>query len=388
MARIRLSGITWEHRRAVDPLLATLAAFGRERPDVEVAWQARPLAGFEFQPVDELAEAHDLIVFDHPFVGEIARSRCLAPLDGLIGGPIDGGLTGAFAGPSLEGYRYGGRLWALPLDAACQVAVYRPDLLARCGEEVPRSWTEVLALGERTAAKGLRLAIALAGVHGLMTFFSLCANLGRPCGVPSRDDFADRDTAHAALEALRRLLALSPPEVLDWNSIAVQDAMAARDDLLFCPAVYGFATYAEADRARPLAYAGFTGLRAPHEAGSTLGGAGLGISAGCRNLEAAMAYAAFLARADTQRAFAAHHGQPAHAAVWRDAATNERFRGFYRATRATIDGAWIRPRHAGYLAFQRAAGDLVERHLCGAVAAADLLAELTRLYARTRVESS
>ncbi len=50
MARIRLSGITWEHRRSVDPLLATLAAFGRERPDVEVAWQARPLAGFEFQP--------------------------------------------------------------------------------------------------------------------------------------------------------------------------------------------------------------------------------------------------------------------------------------------------------------------------------------------------
>ena len=379
MSKIILRGITWRHRRAVDPLEAGVPAFRRLRPEIEIAWEARPLSGFEFQPVEELAATYDLIVLDHPFCGEIARTACLAPLDALA----DGFFERAFVGPSLESYRYEGRLWALPLDAACQTAAYRPDLLARAGGDVPRSWQEVLDLGERAARSGLRLAIALSGVHSLMTFFSLSANLGRPCGAPANDGFVDPDTARAALDALRRLIALSPPEVFDWNSIAVQDAMARRDDLVFCPAVYCFATYAEADNEHRLAYSDFTGPREPYCAGSTLGGAGLGISAGCEHPEAAKSYAAFLTGAEAQIDFTAHHGQPARREAWDDEEANRRFHGFYRDTRATIEATWIRPRHAGYLAFQRAAGDLMERHLRGAVTEADLLSGLARIHAET-----
>jgi multiple sugar transport system substrate-binding protein len=379
MTKTVLRGITWQHRRAVDPLEASLPAFRRERPEVEVVWDARPLSGFEFQPVEELAAAYDLIVLDHPFCGEIVRTGCLAPLDDLAATFPEG----AFVGPSLESYRYDERIWALPLDAACQTAVHRPDLLARLGQDVPRSWAEVLALGEGAAERGLRLAIALAGVHSLMTFFSLCANLGRPCGASEGDGFVDRDTAREALDALRRLIELCPPDVLDWNSIALQDAMAGRDDLVFCPAVYGFATYAEADNLHRLAYSDFTGLRAPFFTGSTLGGAGLGISASSKHPEAAKSYAAFLTGAEAQLNFTAHHGQPARREAWEDAGANTRFHGFYRGTRQTIESAWIRPRHAGYLAFQHAAGELVESHLRGAVTEAELLSGLSRLYVET-----
>lgn len=379
MTEIVLRGITWQHRRAVDPLEASLAAFRRQRPDIEISWEARPLSGFEFQPVEELAAAYDLIVLDHPHVGEIARIASLAPLDEVAAAHPDD----AFVGASLDSYRYEGRLWAVPLDAACQTAVHRPDQLARCGGEVPRSWAETLFLGEQAARQGLRLAIALAGVHSLMTFFSLCANLRPPVGGPTDAGFLDRDTAGMALEALRRLVALSAPEVLDWNSIALQDAMTRRDDLVFCPAVYGFATYAEPDNAHRLAYTGFTGLREPFFAGSTLGGAGLGISASCRHLEAAKSYADFLAGPRAQLAFTLHHGQPARRDAWEDAGVNERFHGFYRDTRATIESAWVRPRHAGYLHFQRAAGELVERHLRGDAPEDELLAKLSRLYEQT-----
>lgn len=379
MTETSLRGITWAHRRAIDPLVDSAAQFARAHPEIAVDWSARPLSGFEFQPVDELARDYDLIVLDHPFMGEVARLGCLAPLDELI----DGALEGAFVGATLASYRTAGRLWAVPIDTACQVSVCRPDLLARCGEPPPRSWPDMLALGERIAPHGLLLAVALAGVHSLMTFFSLSANLGRPCGGDPEGPFIDPDTAAAALDAMRRLLALAPAEALDWNSIAVQDAMAARDDLVFCPAVYGFATYAEDDCEHPLAFGDFAGLRAPYGAGSTLGGAGLAVSAGCRQREAAFAYVSYLLEAETQRRFAAQHGQPARTEAWEDAAIDARFGGFYRGTRASIEQAWIRPRHDGYLRFQKEAGTLIEAHLRGEGSETDLIAALEALHAAT-----
>ena len=52
----------------------------------------------------------------------------------------------------------------------------------------------------------------------------------------------------------------------------------------------------------------------------------------------------------------------------------------YGATRATIESAWIRPRHAGYLDFQARAGALVERHLRGDLAEDSLLEQLEQMH--------
>ena len=58
-----------------------------------------------------------------------------------------------FVGPSLASYRYDGHIWALPVDAAAQVAVSRPDLMQRLGAEVPRTWEDVIRLGKHAAAQ-------------------------------------------------------------------------------------------------------------------------------------------------------------------------------------------------------------------------------------------
>jgi multiple sugar transport system substrate-binding protein len=376
LVEIRLRGMTWQHRRAVDPLAATLPAFRARRPDVDVVWEARPLHGFEFAPVAELARRYDLIVLDHPFAGEIASSGCLLPLDDLLAGQDD-----AFVGPSLASYRYAGQIWALPIDAACQVAAYRPDLLAALGEPVPQTWEAALELGARAARSGLKLAVAFAGVHGLMTFFTLCANLGRPCATEPDRPLVDPETAGQALEAMRRLLPFCPPEALAWNSIALHEAMVAQDDLVYCPAVYGYATYAEADLRRPLRFADLPGLGRPQPRGSTIGGTGLGIAAATRHPEAARAYAAFLAEPETQRAFALHHGQPARVEAWHDEAIDRRFGGGFSATRASIEQAWTRPRYPGYLRFQAKAGALIEAHLRGEVSERALVGALHDLHA-------
>jgi len=360
-----LRGLTWDHRRAVDPLLGALAG-------LDVQWDRQPLSGFEHASIEALARRYDLIVFDHPHVGDIVAAGCFAPVEAAAGDEAD------YIGPSLASYRMAGHVWGVPIDAACQVAVYQPAALARLEADVPRRWDEVVALGRRARARGHWLAMALRDIHGLMTLFTLCANLGRPCATDPALPFADRATAQAALEALAVVAVLCPPEAFAWNSIAVQDAMAARDDLVYCPAVYGFATYAEGDRG--LRFADLPGPEGP--AGSTIGGAGLGVSAHARDPAAALDFARRCAAASTQHAFALHHGQPAHAAAWADVALDARFDGFFGATRATQAAAWIRPRYAGYPAFQRQAGPLVERHLRGALDATTLIDRLQALHER------
>jgi multiple sugar transport system substrate-binding protein len=375
---IELRGMTWQHRRAIDPLLGTLEGFRARYPGIGVAWDARPLAGFEFTPVAELAERYDLIILDHPFAGDIAASRCLLPLDELV----DEAADRAFVGPSLASYRHAGHVWALPVDAATQVAVYRADLLALLDGEIPATWDEMFALGKRARDRGQSLAVGLKGVHALMTFFTLCASQGRPCGVEPEQPFVDRDTGLTALAAMRRLLSYCPPQALDWNSIALHDAMVERDDLVYCPAVYCYATYAEADNRRPLAFANLPGLVRPSPSGSTIGGTGIGVSARTMHGEAAFAYVRYLMEAAVQREFARHHGQPAHIEAWRDESLDRRFGGCFGNTLATMEQAWIRPRYAGYLRFQAAAGDMVEAHLRGAIGETVLLDRLAVLHAR------
>lgn len=374
MAKIRLKGMTWDHRRAIDPLLAGQEFFNQRYPDIEVTWHSRPLSGFEFTPVDVLAETYDLIILDHPFMGLVAESRCLLPLASRLTLQDND-----FVGPSLATYRMAGEIWAVPVDAACQVAVSRPDLMARIDAEAPRDWDQLLELGRLAQRNGLSLAIGLKGVHSLMTFFTLMANLGTPCATDPAQPLFEAGAAREALGLMRALIAYCPPQALDWNSIALHDQMQARDDLVFCPAVYCYATYAEADHAHPLRFHDFPGPKGP--GGSTIGGTGLGVSARSAHPDAALAYAGFAAELDTQLMFARHHGQPARRAAWEDDVINKRFGGCYRDTRATMDQCWIRPRYDGYLQFQEKAGDLIEASLRGEISAASLLDRLQRLHA-------
>jgi multiple sugar transport system substrate-binding protein len=373
MAAVQLRGMTWDHRRALDPLLATQAMFAAQHPGIAIEWSVRPLHGFEFTPVAELARSYDLIILDHPFCGDIAASNCLLPLDDILAD-----ARSDFVGPSLETYQYAGKTWAVPVDAACQVAVSRPDLMARLDAVPPKNWSALVELGRRALQHDMKLAIGLRGVHSLMTFFTLCANLDSACASSPDQPFAELVTARAALEHLRELLALCPAQALDWNSIALHDVMMERDDLIFCPAVYCYATYAEADQRKPLRFHDFPGPRGPR--GSTIGGTGLGISAYGANPEAALAYARFAATTGAQYAFALHHGQPARADSWSDQAINARFGGCYRDTLQTMEGCWIRPRFAGYLGFQAKAGDLIEHHLRREMSERDLLDRLQKLF--------
>ena len=380
MTETTLRGLGWGHRRATAPMDAAAEKFAATH-GVRVEWDVQPLAGFEKAFGPELVAGYDLVVFDHPFCGDIARDRSLLPLnENDVGGRA---LRDAdFVGHSLASYRHGGRLWGLPVDGATQTAVWRPDLI----DVPPTTWAEVLTLGERERAKGRHLGFAAHAPHAFLALLALCANLDAPLTNDSGADVPiDRAVLREAMRQLGALWRLSDPRGIDWNAIDLHDVMSGSmtdepgNPIAYAPLTYHYLTYAEADVPRPLGFAHFAGPGPDPVAGTVLGGAGLGITNGCRNVEAATAFLALLADGPGQIELVAdHHGQPAATAAWDDAASDEPYGRARRATRTTMTRAWVRPRVPGYIPFQDGCGRATADWLASRIEAHDLAEEIER----------
>ncbi len=373
---VTLKGMTWSHPRGYDPMVAC-SALWREKTGVSVAWEKRSLQDFESFPVEELARAYDLIVVDHPHVGQITAQGCLAPLD--VPGREAGfaALAAGSVGKSFPSYGWQGRQWAFPIDAATQVQAWRPDLAARA----PATWDEVLEL-----ARQGRVLVPLRPPHSLMCFFTLAANLGHACAADGPGDLIDPQAGEQAFDMLRGIAALVDPACLAMDPIAVSEKMAEPGSgIVSAPLIYGYVSYATAGfRPNRLAFADMPAAGGSGPVGSALGGTGIAVSAFSAVKEEAIDFAYWIAGADVQRGpYAAAGGQPGHAVAWEDDAINLATGDFYRATRATLEGAWVRPRHDGYMAFQQAASDRINRGLGERHDAGRVVADLNRLFVQS-----
>src|SRR5262245_26541956 len=115
--------MTWNHARGYDPMVAC-ARLWKEKTGIAIDWDKRSLQDFESFPVQELARAYDLIVIDHPHVGQITAEGCLEPLDGAGRQAELIVLSNASVGRSYPSYTWQGRQWAFPIDAATQVQAW------------------------------------------------------------------------------------------------------------------------------------------------------------------------------------------------------------------------------------------------------------------------
>lgn len=368
-----LRGITWDHPRGVDPLLAC-SRLWQERTSVRVEWQRRSLQDFEAFPVKALAKQYDLIVIDHPHVGQITREGCLLPLDVDARANERAALARGSVGACFESYVWEGRLWALPIDAAAQVQAWRPDRLG----EAAANWSAVLAL----AARG-QVHCPMRPPHNLMTLYTLCGQLGQPCRVAGPELIEPRCGAQAC-ELMRELIGHLDVNCLEMDPIAVLKRMTeSRSQILCVPLIYGYVSYARsAFRPVRVAFADLPVLTSgARPAGSALGGTGIAVSAYSARSRDAMDFAYWLASPDVQRGpYAAGGGQPAHAAAWDDPQVNEPVLDFYRHTRATLEGAWVRPRHDGYMPFQQTAAEMLKAALRSREPSAAIVAQLNRLF--------
>lgn len=331
---------------------------------VDVQWVARPLKDFEDQPLEELAGSYDLVLMDYPFTGTAATSGLILPVNDWADGVYLADQQANSVGPSFASYTWNGQQWALAIDAACQVSARREDLWPGSGfEEGPQSWADVAGLAERLAGTSRRVAVPLNPNHAYCAFLSVGFAEYGPAFWPPGACF---DQA-AGCEALQFLKALAPrlhPLSREADPIAISDRMAETDEIAYVPLMFGYSSYARRGfRTRPLDFAdapsGTSGAR-----GSVLGGVGLALSAMSEQREQAAALARTIGAGEVQRGiYVDSGGQPGHATAWESDRANAQTGGFFRATRDTMEQAFVRPRVPGHRPFQPAAGQLVHDFL-------------------------
>lgn len=123
---------------------------------------------------------------------------------------------------------------------------------------------------------------------------------------------------------LRELVSLCPPAILSWNPIQVYEAMTDRDDVAYCPFAFGYSNYAH-----------------PHPRWAAPGS------------PPRQAAASGKRRCSTRVT-----SHPKHA---KEPSTSKAAAS--RDTLATLDRAYLRPRHCGYIDFQPRAGAPLHRFL-------------------------
>jgi multiple sugar transport system substrate-binding protein len=364
--------LTWDDPRATGPLGAAIAAYTRKVPDVAIELDRRPLAAFNDEPIEEAAARADLVVFDHPMVPRAATRGALRPLDEILG-RLDPTTTSAVGG-SADSYRWRGRTWGLPIDAACQVMASRLDLLDRIGAAPPDSVSSLLELAE---AHPSRVVLPLYPSDAFCTLLTLSAAHARAADEPV--SWLRRD----ALADLIALVARTDPRGFDLNPPAVLRGLREHDSWALAPFIFGYANVNRHSLERRIGWHDLptvAGARA-----SILGGAGLGISSSTRMPEVAADFLVWFAGREVQRSIATPNGgQPACRAVWDDPEADREVAGFFGRTRRTIDAAFVRPQAPWWPDFQHEASVQLTRRLRRQEPANTIYDVLRELYAQHR----
>ena len=369
-----LKGITWNHSRALPPLVALAQRYEELHPSVRIVWEKRTLHEFGHAGLTQLADRFDLLIVDHPMMGEAAAA--LVDLNSSLSATEVRRLSELYVGTSFASYQFEGGLYALPVDAAAPAACFRPDLLARAGQQVPTTWSELLAL--------VRLGtVRMPGFPAdlFLNWMGMCISQSSGCAVDPEHLF-HREIALRCLESLRELASSMPAAIYAWNPIALYEAMAASNNVAYCPFAYTYSNYSRRgfaanvlSFAEPVSMVGGSPLR------TVLGGTGIAISKKSAAKDDALRYSLFVADPTVQRdLYGPCGGQPAARAAWEDPLLNRMSGDFFLSTRHSIETAFVRPRYRGYIPLQEAAGVHVARFLRGHVGADDALEAVDRLY--------
>ena len=343
--------LAWDHPRCLTPLAAACDVY-RKVAGIDLEISVRSLAGFgdEVPTSGEL----DIVLIDHPHIGEAAAGGQIVALDGLLPATTITDCRNRAIGPSGWCYEHEGSTWAIPIDAACQVLACSRAIAS------PTTVKEVVALAK---ARPGRVALPLHPAHALSAFVSIVAALGADDAVTG---FCDASLAVEALEVMANLVALGPAAAQHWDPPAALAALESQE--VDCvPWTYGYVGYDVKWADSPAWDVGGT-------PGSILGGVGMAVLSGANDPVAAATFAAWFGGADTQRnVVVTCGGQPAEVGAW--AVSPDLL---CQVTVRSMEAAVVRPRATWWPDLQIDAGELIRANLISGVPAhetAELLHE-------------
>jgi multiple sugar transport system substrate-binding protein len=344
-----ITGIAWDHRRCWGPLEASIEPY-RDLTGEAVRWDRRSLYSFGEGDLGTFAESYDLVIYDHPFVGDAASNGWLLDLNTLLTSGDKSRFEADAVGASWLSYAYDSGIWGLPVDTAAQTAAWRADLFEAHGFDVPKTLDDVLDLGARAAAHDLWVGWPSVPTDLMCTLVSIAASCGLRPG-HSDGDFLALADADMAIGYVKALAKLAHPKSREWNPIRCLDHMAANDDVAYVPYLFNYVNYS-GTAARPITFGAPPAIAAGSPVRTLLGGAGIGISARSANPEAAFRYAMYLCSPAYQSAdYVTYGGQPGSRTAWQSELCNAQTGGFFRNTLPVMDKAYLRPTHPGFVPF-------------------------------------
>tara|TARA_B100001123_G_scaffold72806_2_gene81839 strand:+ start:109 stop:1134 length:1026 start_codon:yes stop_codon:yes gene_type:complete len=336
------------------------------------------LQAFADRPIEEMAYEYDLMVIDHPHVGEASRKELLIEFDKAEKFKNDlSELAINSVGLSHKSYEFNNHQYALAIDAAAPVAAYRPGSL----EDIPDTFEEVIKLAENS-----KVILAIKPVDSISYFNSIAANIGYPIN-KNENEFMDKQIGLTILKLMKKLSDLVPMECLSMNPINVLDYMSANEDKLYCPILYGYSNYSREGFRKNLIK--FTNIPSFNEEknnckGSQIGGTGLAISSKSKNKEVALDYAFYVASEICQKdLFYFSGGQPGHISAWKDQNINIDCNNFFEDTLDTLEKAWLRPRYDGYMYFQDVGGTIINNYLSSGESEISVFDNLTKEFEKS-----
>ena len=373
---IQLKGMTWDHSRGYNPMVATSEFFSKKHNNnVKISWDKRSLQAFADRPIDQMVNEYDLMVIDYPHVGEVSAKGLLQKFD------IDeyqnelNLLKKQSVGLSHQSYNIDGHQWALAIDAATQVCCFRKDLIS----SLPKSWNELLNLSQQN-----KILWPLKPVHAISSFYSIYNNITEEFN-PENKNFINKEFGIKTLEMMKHIASYLISDCFNMDPIQTAEILSSTDDFYYSPYTYGFSNYSRENyRDNLLIYGNVIELSNKGPCGTHLGGTGIAISNKSINKDIALEYSYWIAGADCQKSiFYNNGGQPGNSVAWDNKQINKECNGFFSNTRLTLNQAWVRPRHNGYMKFQDESGSIINEYLQSNIKGDIIIDKLKSMYAES-----
>ncbi|WP_282160996.1 ABC transporter substrate-binding protein [Ulvibacterium marinum] len=375
---ITLKGIAWDHPRGYEPLRAASAAFTKKHPEVRIEWDIRSLKEFGDTPIEDLIDAYDLITIDHPYMGQAHSNKLLVPLEERLSETALNEYRNQSVGPSFESYYYNGHLYALPIDAAALVSASRRDLISTLHLELPGTREKLFDFYKEVPTR-YSIAWPLCATDLWCTFLTLCAQDGGKDFIKNRK--IDEKMGSTVWDELKEHLKHLHPESLNWNPIQVLDYMAAGDEVIYSPFLFGYTNYSREGYAKNVVHFNNSPTNPANDVSTILGGVGLAVSAKCKQVDLAVAYVDYMAWAETQESlYTENGGQPGNLIAWESTSNNLLCHDFFDGTRTTMEKAYVRPRHKGWNEFQEQGAELLHKGLVKNSSSSKVMKNLNQLY--------
>ncbi|MBD2069212.1 ABC transporter substrate-binding protein [Leptolyngbya sp. FACHB-671] len=345
--------------------------FESENPDIRIQIAPAPNASDAVEGLYTSSfllgdSPYDLVLADITWIPKFAAANWLLPLSDQISEEE----LSAFLPADIEGSRYEGELYRVPMRSDVGVLYYRTDLLEEAGLEPPDTFEELIEVSQQLKQGDIDWGYVWQGAQyeGLSAdFVEVLAGFGGFWVNPETQEVGlDQPEAIAAAEFLRNTVTerVSPPGVTNYQEVETLRVFQNGNSAFMRNWPYAFPEVNQ--EGSPIN--GKVGIRpmvssAEGEGGACLGGWGFGISASSPHPEEAWRVIEFMTSEEAQKLFVMEYGYvPSRVNLFTDPEIVGRY-GHYPQLLEIAEQAVLRPPVPQYTQVS----DILQRYLSSAI---------------------